>query len=212
MIADALVIGGTKGIGAEIAGHFKTRGEDVIAVGRKETGNLRGLPEAIRYLVFSQRYRGKSWKDEIETYLTVTKDLMEHYKFRFAGGNHAVCMILSINAELIHPELGVGYHAGKAALLQMMRYYAVRFGGIGIRVNAVSPGTVQKGDRPFYDADWHTSLTPLGRMGHAREVASVVGFLCSPAASFVTGQNIVVDGGVSLQWQESLARELSQKN
>jgi NAD(P)-dependent dehydrogenase (short-subunit alcohol dehydrogenase family) len=48
----------------------------------------------------------------------------------------------------------------------------------------------------------------LGRFGHAREVAQVIGCLCGEQTSFVTGQDIVVDGGVSLQWQESLAREL----
>jgi NAD(P)-dependent dehydrogenase (short-subunit alcohol dehydrogenase family) len=48
----------------------------------------------------------------------------------------------------------------------------------------------------------------LGRFGHASEVAQVIGCLCGEQTSFVTGQDIVVDGGVSLQWQESLAREL----
>ena len=52
----------------------------------------------------------------------------------------------------------------------------------------------------------YKDLTPLRRMGTAEEVAAAIRFLCSPAASFITGQNLVVDGGVSVQSHESLAR------
>jgi NAD(P)-dependent dehydrogenase (short-subunit alcohol dehydrogenase family) len=123
-------------------------------------------------------------------------------------GDKAICVVSSINATLVHPGMSIGYHACKAALDQMIRYWAVTLGPLGIRVNGVSPGTVQKGPEPFPDAAFHESITPLRRMGTAVEVADVVVFLCSAAASFVTGQNIVVDGGVSLQWQETLARDL----
>jgi len=96
----------------------------------------------------------------------------------------------------------------------MVRYWAITLGARGIRVNSVSPGTVLKEESEEFFLN-NTSLrelyqriTPLRRFGHAKEVAHVIGFLCSAETSFVTGQDIVVDGGISLQWQESLAREL----
>jgi NAD(P)-dependent dehydrogenase (short-subunit alcohol dehydrogenase family) len=55
----------------------------------------------------------------------------------------------------------------------------------------------------------YKTIIPLARMGTSEEVANVIAFLCSHKASFVTGQNIVVDGGLSLIWQETLARRLS---
>jgi NAD(P)-dependent dehydrogenase (short-subunit alcohol dehydrogenase family) len=97
----------------------------------------------------------------------------------------------------------------------MVRYWAITLGGRGIRVNSVSPGTVLKEEsKKFFLSDPKLSdlyrrITPLGRFGYAREVAQVIGSFCGEQTSFVTGQDIVVDGGVSLQWQESLARDLA---
>ena len=51
-------------------------------------------------------------------------------------------------------------------------------------------------------------MIPLGRMGTAEDSANVVAFLCSTAASFINGQNLYVDGGLSLVWPETLARKL----
>ena len=55
----------------------------------------------------------------------------------------------------------------------------------------------------------YKSIIPLGRMGTAEELANTIAFLCSPKSSFITGQTIIVDGGISLQWHESLARKLT---
>jgi NAD(P)-dependent dehydrogenase (short-subunit alcohol dehydrogenase family) len=96
----------------------------------------------------------------------------------------------------------------------MVRYWAVVLGPLGIRVNSVSPGTVLKEESKdfFLDdktiSDLYRRITPLRRFGSAREVAKVVACLCGEQTSFVTGQDIVVDGGLSLQSQEALAREL----
>ena len=52
-------------------------------------------------------------------------------------------------------------------------------------------------------------ITPLGRMGTAKEVAKAIAFLCGPEASFITGQDLTVDGGLSLMLQDTLAREVA---
>ena len=110
------------------------------------------------------------------------------------------------------------YHVAKAGISQLARYYAYVLGPKGIRVNSVSPGTIIKEEsEEFYSKnqplrDLYNSIIPLGRMGTAIEIANVVTFLCSPKASFITGQDIVVDGGISLQWHESMARTLALRN
>ena len=109
----------------------------------------------------------------------------------------------------------VGYHVAKAGLHQLANYYAVTLGPKGIRVNCVAPSTFQKRENEgFYGSqaelvDLFRRTIPLGRMGTALDVANVIAFLCGPQSSFVTGQRIAVDGGVSLLAQESLSRRIA---
>jgi len=185
---------------------------------KKTLGEIISARGNLNSLVFFQRFRGDSdsWEGEIETSLTATKNTIEFLadKFRL-GENCSIVAVGSIASDFIADEQPVSYHVGKSGLGQMVRYYAVALGSKGIRVNSVSPGTtVKEESADFYSQnqelrDLYESITPLRRMGTAADVANVAAFLCSPQASFVTGQNIVVDGGVSLQGQEALARKLT---
>jgi 3-oxoacyl-[acyl-carrier protein] reductase len=95
----------------------------------------------------------------------------------------------------------VGYSASKGGLVAMTRTLAAELAARGIRVNAVLPGLctvgmAQRFDRRIYDKQ--VATIPLGRAGSAEEIANVVTFLASPAASYIVGQALVVDGGLTL--------------
>lgn len=88
----------------------------------------------------------------------------------------------------------VVYGASKAAVLQMTRYLAVHWAPYNIRVNSVSPGGIFNNQEPDF-LDRYASRTPLGRMACPEDLQGVVVFLASDASGYITGQNIIVDGG-----------------
>lgn len=101
------------------------------------------------------------------------------------------------------------YASVKAALINYVSTLATAHAGSGVRANTVSPGTIyfedgvwgqRKREAPdIYN--WALGSNPMGRMGYPEEVANAAVFLASPAASFITGANLVVDGGLTRRVQ-----------
>ena len=97
------------------------------------------------------------------------------------------------------------YNVSKAADMQMARNLAVEWGPSNVRVNCIAPGLVQT---DFARYLWEnpellktvTEPAPLKRIGQPDEIAGAAVFLCSPASSYMTGQTLVVDGGVTIAW------------
>lgn len=115
---------------------------------------------------------------------------------RETGG--AIVNITSISG-LRGSILRVAYGTSKAALTHLTKQLAVEFAGFGIRVNAVAPGPVDTAmakavHSPAIRADYHDAI-PLNRYGLEEELAEAIHFLCSDRASYITGQNLAVDGG-----------------
>jgi NAD(P)-dependent dehydrogenase (short-subunit alcohol dehydrogenase family) len=92
------------------------------------------------------------------------------------------------------PAKPVTYSVVKSALLGLTRYLATYWADSGVRVNAISPGGVYDGQPPDFVAKL-TSLIPMGRMAEVTEYHGAVLFLVSDASSYMTGANLVVDGG-----------------
>ncbi|MDD5168741.1 MAG: SDR family oxidoreductase [Syntrophales bacterium] len=88
----------------------------------------------------------------------------------------------------------VAYAPIKAGIIALTKYLATYFGRDGIRVNAVSPGGIFDQQDPSFVAKY-SRKTPLGRMGHPGDIVGAVLYLSSDASSFVTGHNLIVDGG-----------------
>lgn len=124
-------------------------------------------------------------------------------------GGGAIVNISAVSGILGSPGASI-YAATKSANLAMTRAAALEFAGSGVRVNAVCPGVIQT---EGLDRAWQTlpgisiegaknqamQEIPAGRFGRPEEVAAAVLWLCSDAASYVTGQAIVVDGGLSIR-------------
>ncbi len=92
----------------------------------------------------------------------------------------------------------IEYGVGKAGIVQMMRYLAVHWGKSNVRCNCISPGPFPNPQVQQHHPDFIRRLSgksPMGRIGQPAEVAGVVAFLLAGASSYMTGQNLAVDGG-----------------
>jgi NAD(P)-dependent dehydrogenase (short-subunit alcohol dehydrogenase family) len=127
----------------------------------------------------------------------VSKLVIGHMIARGSGG--AIINIASIEGLFPAPTHG-HYATSKAGLIMFTRAAAMEFGRHGIRVNAISPGLIR---RAGIEEAWPSGVkrwmdaVPLGRMGDPEDIGDAVLFLVSPASRWITGANLVVDGGIT---------------
>ena len=91
------------------------------------------------------------------------------------------------------------YGATKAGIIQLTKYFAVHLAENNIRVNSISPGGVYNSDNPQSESfiKNYSYRCPMKRMAKVEEISGAVVFLSSSASSYITGQNLVIDGGMS---------------
>lgn len=131
-------------------------------------------------------------------------------RMKDAGGG-AIINLASINA--INPSIQCGAYApAKAGVVRLTEQMSLEWGEYGIRVNSMAPGFIDAGmSAPFYKnptiRELRGKAVPLGRLGSADDVAECAMFLASDAASYISGQNIAIDGGVINSVLMQLPRE-----
>ena len=147
-------------------------------------------------------YTEEAYNTVLSTNLTSCFHLSQlFYPLLKQSGNASVVNISSV-AGLTHIQTGAVYGMTKAALIQLSRNLAAEWAADHIRVNAVAPWYIQTPlAAPVLQNESYLqqvlTRTPMRRIGNPEEVAAAVAFLCMPAASYITGQCLAVDGGFS---------------
>jgi Tropinone reductase 1 len=119
------------------------------------------------------------------------------------NGNNSSIVNISSVAGLLHLRTGVVYGMTKAAMNQMTRNLAAEWATDGIRVNCIAPWYIHTplADQVLQNETYYQAVierTPMRRVGEPEEVAGLAAFLCMPAAAYITGQCIAVDGGFTI--------------
>lgn len=218
-VKTAIVTGGARGIGKAIADEFMKQGIRVFTIDVLEHEGYLGdisqekvLRDFVHYVlgqVGSIDYlinnaclsKGGLKSCDYEDFLYVQKVgviapfilsqlLMDHFN---SGGS--IVNIASTRAFMSQEDTE-SYSAAKGGIIALTHSMAITLAG-KVRVNAISPGWIHIGDEKLtnYDQSQH----PVKRVGNAYDIVAMVEFLCSEKAGFITGENIVIDGGMSRQ-------------
>ena len=228
----SLIVGGNRGIGKEIFNLFSKKNINTYALdieNRKsnkfiqvDLSNKKSLDNVlknkifkknkIKNLIFCLRFRGDNLHKHFEVSFFPVVALIEKLKNKMEN-NSSVVVINSYVSSYISDDQPLGYQASKASLINLVKFYAVNLGAKKIRFNSILPGTTIKPEsEKFYKKNIKykkisNKIIPLRRLGNTKDIANLVEFLCSDKASYITGQSIYLDGGLSLVGQETVARK-----
>jgi 3-oxoacyl-[acyl-carrier protein] reductase len=158
---------------------------DVASSGGAESGTAAGLTYA--------QWRA-SLARNLDTAFLVSRAVVPGMR---AAGWGRVVMVASVTGPVMAMRGEAAYAAAKAGMVGLARSIAVDEAAHGVTANAVAPGWIRTGSQTAAEA-LEGERTPVGRSAHPEEVAGAVAFLCSPAAAYVSGQCLVVDGAASV--------------
>lgn len=203
-----IVYGGLGLIGKAIVNRLANDGWNVIVVGPRN-----GLDEVLppdvfsglrkkneRRAVVNSAYPGKDF--HLDFFMKTTQHWASHF---FYNGGGVVVNLASIYGivgpddslyEGLSMEMPDWYAAAKGAIISHSRCLAVRYASRQVRINCVSPGGVED-KQPKVFVDRYCKKVPMGRMARPDDISGVVAFLLSDDAKYITGQNIIVDGGLT---------------
>lgn len=174
---------------------------ELVAVAEQRFGRLDAVVgcAGVQPVVELSAMTGADWRQVLDVDLTGAFHTVQAAAAAMRDTGGSITLVASVEGS--RPAPGHAHYASaKAGVVMLARAAALEYGAAGIRVNSVSPGLT---DRPGLADQWPDGLrrwqqaAPLGRVGAAAEIGDACVFLASPMAAFITGHDLVVDGGMS---------------
>jgi NAD(P)-dependent dehydrogenase (short-subunit alcohol dehydrogenase family) len=135
------------------------------------------------------------WQRVLNTNLVAGALLCRGLMPQLLAARGAIVNVTSIAGMRVHPFASAAYAASKAGLAALTRELAAEFGARGVRANAVAPGEIATSILSPGTDDLVAREVPMHRLGTPQEVAETIVFLCSPAAAYINGAELPINGG-----------------